>query len=119
MAALGEKPLHLRINRFRLVTEAEEHFRAAELLALLDDAENLVDRHRFRAWLLRRFAKRAIAAEIPAEIGQWHEDLRREGHHAPFVPIAQLGRSREQCGQLFAIGRNERERIAAAELCAF
>ncbi len=39
MPALDEKLFHLRINRFRLIAEAKEHFRAAEQLPLIAQRE--------------------------------------------------------------------------------
>ena len=76
MTALDEKLFHLGINRFGFITEAKEHFRAAEELPLLHNAKHLFERHRQRARLIRRLAKRAIAAEVATQIRQRNKNLR-------------------------------------------
>ena len=63
-------------SRFRLIAEAEEHFRATEALAVIDDAQNLVQRHGLRAGFIRGFSKRAVAAKVAAQIGQRHKNFR-------------------------------------------
>src|SRR5512135_243165 len=118
MAAFGEKLFHLRIYRLRLVAETEEYFRAAEQFALPHNAQYLIERHRFRSRLIRRFAKGAITAKIPAKIRQRHKNLRREGHYFTLVPIAQLGRGRQQRPQLIALCGRKPERFGTPELFA-
>ena len=96
MAALGQEAFHLGIDRFRLIAEAKQDFSAAEQLALLHHAQHFFERHGLGAGFVRRLAKGAIAAKIPAQIGQRHENLRRKSDDAPLVPIAQLRRRGEQ-----------------------
>jgi len=110
---LREKHLHLGIDRLRLVAEAEERFGAAEKFSAPRDRENFVDRHRLRAGFVRRFAERAVAAEIAAEVCERDENLGRERDRSTFMAVAQRRRRFQQLFQLIAARVGQTQRLRA------
>jgi len=86
---LLQEILHFRIDGLRSVPEAEQNLGAAHSLAAANDIEDLIQRHVFCSRFSGGFSKRAITAEVAAEIGQGNEHLGREGDNLAFVPVPQ------------------------------
>src|ERR1051325_5407796 len=109
--AIPKKTLHLRVNRFRFVAQAEKNLGTTENLSAANNSEDFLRSHRFRAGFVRRLAKRAVAAKIAAEIRQGNEDFRRERDRLALASIAQRGGRVEQGVEVFACRFDERKRV--------
>ena len=76
---------------FRPVAEREQHLLAAELRAAPGDREHLVRTQVRRVHPARRGRERAVVAAVPAQPGERHEHLLREGDDALPAGVGEAG----------------------------
>ena len=80
------------IAELGLVAEREERLSATALGAGARDGDHLVDRHEGALAASRRPCERAVVTDIPAELRQRDEDLRRIGDEAAVARLTQRAR---------------------------
>ena len=98
-AELGELLAGGAVAELRLVAEGEERLVAAGRRACPCDLEHLVGRHVRALPAPRRPRERAVVADVPAELRQRDEDLRRVGDDASVAFLPERPRLGEQVVQ--------------------
>ena len=75
VAQMAQGVAHFREEQFRLVAQTEERLGTSHLFAGSGHFQNLVRGHGMCAGLARITTENAVAAIIPAEVGQGDEDF--------------------------------------------